>query len=215
MSPVIFKQQCTTEQESAAAQTGSEETGQTLSIGPHEVRDAIRQRLLVAWTDNWVRHPVDSGNLRVEYVSTIPVELCLLHPWFAQVWEMQFSEEDCSLDKESVLAALEELRHFEKNWNGYQADPINFQVIAAARRFIKSLPDDLITSPQVVPMTRGRLQFEWHRGERSLELEFETPTQVHYLKCDDSRGIEEEQVLPLADRQSILELLRWFMSDSE
>ena len=61
-------------------------------------------------------------------------------------------------------------------------------------------------------MTRGRLQLEWHSGERSLELEFESPSQVHYLQWDPSEGIEEEDVLPLAQKDENHSLIQWFVA---
>ncbi len=101
-----------------------------------------------------------------------------------------------SLDKSAVLGQLEQLALLPRDWIGYGADPIDSKVIEAASRFIDLLPSDAISTPQVVPMTRGRLQFEWHRGNRSLELEFETPALIHYLKYDPDREIEEESKTP-------------------
>jgi hypothetical protein len=83
-------------------------------------------------------------------------------------------------------------------------------VIQGVSRFVDLLPDDTITVPQIVPMTRGRLQLEWHRGHRTLELEFETPTLIHYLKYDQDRAIEEESTLPANDTIRLMELLHWF-----
>jgi len=62
-------------------------------------------------------------------------------------------------------------------------------------------------------MTRGRLQFEWHRGDRSLELEFETSDRLHYLKWDSDTNIEEENVISVSDTDTIHSLLRWFASE--
>jgi len=115
-----------------------------------------------------------------------------------------------SFSKLEVLGELDSLRHLPENWNGYGADPIDPKVIDSAEQFIASLPGTTIAAPKVVPMTRGRLQFEWHRGNRSLELEFETPEQVHYLKWDTDAGIEEEDILSLAEIGKVHELLGWF-----
>jgi hypothetical protein len=117
------------------------------------------------------------------------------------------------LDKFSVFKQLDNLKQLPKDWNGYGAQPIDPDTIEAAERFIVDLPDNIITAPTVVPMTRGRLQFEWHLGNRSLELEFETPGRIHYLKADDDSGLEEENILFTTQMTSILELLRWFVSE--
>ena len=112
-------------------------------------------------------------------------------------------------DKLGTLGQIEQLALLPRDWNGYGADSIDPKVIEAASRFIESFPLDATTSPQVVPMTRGRLQFEWHRGNRSLELEFETSTLIHYLKYDPDRAIEEEATLPVDETERLLELLCW------
>jgi hypothetical protein len=127
----------------------------------------------------------------------------------AQVDEV-VEERIARLDKAAALRALEELRTLPPNWNGYGAGLIDPDRIQAAMAFISALPTDLVATPKVVPMTRGRLQFEWHRGNRSLELEFETSDRIHYLKWDSDADIEEEDAIPLNDGAKIQALLRWF-----
>jgi hypothetical protein len=117
------------------------------------------------------------------------------------------------LDKSAALAELQRLRALPPNWSGYGDVPIDRRVIGAAEDFIFFLPSDIITTPKAVPMTRGRLQFEWHRGNRSLELEFETSDRLHYLKWDSDANIEEEDVISVNDTDMILALLRWFASE--
>jgi hypothetical protein len=109
-----------------------------------------------------------------------------------------------------VLEELDRLRRLEHDWNGYGAPPIDPKAIESAEQFLTSLPGTKVTAPKVVPMTRGRLQFEWHRGNRSLELEFETPDRVHYLKWDTDAGIEEEDILSIEETRKLHELLEWF-----
>jgi hypothetical protein len=117
------------------------------------------------------------------------------------------------LDKPATIGRIEQLALLPHDWNGYGAYPIDSKVIESASRFIDLLPPDAISTPQVVPMTGGRLQFEWHRGNRSLELEFETPTLIHYLKYDPDREIEEEATLPVDETTRLMELLHWFHED--
>jgi hypothetical protein len=118
-----------------------------------------------------------------------------------------------SLDKSAVLRALQELQGFRTNWDGYGAEPLDSRNLEAARRFIESLPDDVAPTPMVVPMTRGRVQLEWHRGNRSLELEFETPTTIHFLQWDSDQGVEKEDIVS-ADQTDVLGgLLNWFVAE--
>lgn len=115
---------------------------------------------------------------------------------------------------DATLCTLADLRDMPADWLAHGLTPIDPDILDAAERFVLSLPGNLLASPKVVPMTRGRLQFEWHRGGRSLELEFETSTRIHYLKWDPASGTEDEDTLPAADTASILALLRWFATES-
>ena len=123
---------------------------------------------------------------------------------------MKPGEADLELDKGATLCALEELKTLPPNWSGYGASPIDHDLIQSAKEFISALPSDLIATPKVFPMTRGRLQFEWHRGNRTLELEFESSDWIHYLKWDSDAGIEEEDAIPVSDGEKVGALLRWF-----
>lgn len=118
-----------------------------------------------------------------------------------------------ALDKRAVCRLLDELRAFKPSWDGYGAAPLDPRNLDAARRFIESLPDGAAPQPMVVPMTRGRVQLEWHRGNRSLELEFETPTTIHYLQWDSDQGIETEDVVAADRVDALMGLVDWFMAE--
>jgi hypothetical protein len=108
------------------------------------------------------------------------------------------------------LDAMGELQH---DWNGYGAIPIDRAIIASASRFIENFGEQFCGSPRIVPMTKGRLQFEWHRGNRSLEMEFEDPDNIHYLKWDSDDAFEEEGIVPISDPDVINTVLAWFSSE--
>ena len=116
------------------------------------------------------------------------------------------------VDAVSPFVQLDALSKLPAGWNGYGAEPIDPAIIAAAARFLADLPLDAVGPPRVVPMTRGRIQLEWHRGERSLELEFEDAESLHFLKWDPEAGIEEEDVVPIREAGRVRELLAWFAS---
>lgn len=119
---------------------------------------------------------------------------------------------DASLDRRAVLQSLDELSAFKANWDGYGAAPLSSGNLDAAKRFVESLFDNAPT-PKVVPMTRGRVQLEWHRGNRSLELEFENPTTVHFLQWDSDRGLETEDTVPARQAGFLMGLVNWFMAE--
>jgi hypothetical protein len=104
------------------------------------------------------------------------------------------------------LAALADLR---PGWDGYGAVPVDPRNIEAAAGLLADLAGRMPAPPAVVPMTRGRLQLEWHRGRRSLELEFADPDHVHYLMWPGGPGAAGEDIIPVADRDAVARLLGW------
>jgi hypothetical protein len=106
---------------------------------------------------------------------------------------------------------LDRLAALPPNWDAEGAPRIQPAIIAAARHFISRWPNDIATVPTVVPSAAGTLQFEWNAGRRSLELEIETPSTVHYLKWDPDENVEEEEIFGIDDIDQAEFLIRWFM----
>jgi hypothetical protein len=115
---------------------------------------------------------------------------------------------------DGMVAALDSLRALTPNWDGYGGAAINPAVIDAAKSFIVKLADERAPRPRVVPMSDGTLQLEWHAGAKSLELEFESPSTIRYLKWHPDRRIEEENSFPISDIQTAVRLIRWFTAET-
>lgn len=119
----------------------------------------------------------------------------------------------CNFDR-AVHIGLDRLAALKPNWDAEGARRVDRQLIAAARDFVSALPGRIKTHvavPAVVPMRKGNLQFEWHEGPRTLELEFETPRQIHYLKWHPEAGVEEEDILSVSQMEAFADLLTWLM----
>lgn len=119
---------------------------------------------------------------------------------------------DASADqvKLDVISDILRLRLLESDWDGAGAEIINVRSIERAVSFVRQMPTSHTIIPVVVPMSGGRLQLEWHTKTRSLELEFESPSQIHYLKCDEETGFDEEDVLSSPEEWNIAnELVAW------
>ncbi len=110
-----------------------------------------------------------------------------------------------------VNRELDRLETLAPNWDAEGALIIDRQIIQTAREFLTRLPEHLASIPAVVPSASGTLQYEWNDGPRSLELEFETPTTIHYLKWDSQRKIEEEDIFDIKEMGRAVSLIRWFM----
>jgi hypothetical protein len=114
----------------------------------------------------------------------------------------------------AINAELQKLALLKPNWDGYGAPIIDPKIIAAARTFIARLPESLEYRPRVVPMSTGTLQFEWHHGQKVLELEFETQDTIHFLQWHPERGTQEEDTFCATDLERAVELIQWFMSET-
>jgi hypothetical protein len=115
--------------------------------------------------------------------------------------------------KDFCQQRLAELGKLQQGWDSESAPPINRDIIGAVRNFVESLPRHVATRPMVVPLSSGSVQLEWHHGRLVLELEFESPNQVHYLKWHPDKQIEEENVIPASNRDELVALIRWFMKE--
>lgn len=65
---------------------------------------------------------------------------------------------------------MDEIRRLEKNWDSYDADPIDPTVIAYAVELFAQIATAAIPIPAVVPSSRGGVQFEWHVGDLDFEI---------------------------------------------
>ena len=122
-----------------------------------------------------------------------------------------------------ALNTLSVLECLEKNWNSYGAEPINKHIINSATNITGFLSDlgKLLhedTLPNViVPMTQGRVQFEWFsdKHDRCLEIEFPNPDNIYYLQYINNDTIEgwssEENTFPVSNKKKICELILWFL----
>lgn len=117
--------------------------------------------------------------------------------------------------QQNAFQELENLRNLQPGWDQARAERINPRSIDVAQLFVCQMPTDVTLRPRVVPMTKGRLQLEWDKGPLSLELEFESPYQIHYLKWNSDEGLEEEDILiGPHDREKANDLINWFIEEA-
>jgi hypothetical protein len=110
----------------------------------------------------------------------------------------------------ALAARLDQIAALRPNWDGYGAPPIDPSVLRAVRGWGRRMPGWALTpAPAVVPLSSGAVQLEWHYGSRILELEFETPDHIHYLRWEPGAGVEDEDTFPAQDRMKAEELIGW------
>jgi len=109
-----------------------------------------------------------------------------------------------------LASELDRLRHLRAGWDGYRAATIDTAVLDAARALIFRLPVHFAPRPHVVPLSSGGLQLEWSSGQVALELEFESPAIIRYLKWNPEAGQPEENTVAVTDDDRIEDLIRWY-----
>ena len=124
--------------------------------------------------------------------------------------------ESCITDRVRKLA------EFGDNWDGYGAKPVTPAMIDAVCRFLERLADergDLLLKPGTeteclvpycLPMSSGAVQLEWHVEGRILEIEFERPGLIHYLKWWPGHEVaDDEATFPADDLEQSAALIEW------
>jgi len=119
---------------------------------------------------------------------------------------------------------VQSLAEFDDNWDGYGAKPIAPAMIAAVRQFLERLADErgeLLMKPgteaewlvpDCLPMSSGAVQLEWHVGGRILEIEFERPDLIHYLKWWPGHEVPaDEATFPADDLEQAAALIEWVL----
>ncbi len=107
-------------------------------------------------------------------------------------------------------ARLDQVAALASNWDGHGAAPVDPELIRAVRSWGPTMPGwAFAPPPAVVPLSSGAVQLEWRSGDRLLELEFETPDRIHFLRWDPPHSVDDEDTTPIADRDRVERLIAW------
>jgi hypothetical protein len=109
-----------------------------------------------------------------------------------------------------VFDRLEALSLLQAGWDGYSAAAINPAIVTAVAAFIAKLRPNIAPRPRVVPLASGAVQLEWVADKIALELEFESPTVVHYLKWNPAGSVADEDTFAVGDLDRAESLIKWF-----
>lgn len=99
-----------------------------------------------------------------------------------------------------VETHIDDLISLHENWDSYNANTINDSTINRAKRFIHDAffifdkKGKSLSRPHVVPCPNGSIQFEWHIGEKEIEIlipHIENRT-ISYLKVENDHFQEGE-----------------------
>lgn len=107
---------------------------------------------------------------------------------------------------------LVQLAQLTENWDSYGSPALSPELLKNARDFLDSIEFENIPSPFIAPVPGGGVQFEWLNEYRELEIEFTVQSTIGYLKIVDDESVEEGEI-PLNNRASARELIRWLEFD--
>ena len=107
-------------------------------------------------------------------------------------------------------ARLDQIAALEPNWDGRGAPAVDRALLRAVRAWSQDMPGwAFAPPPAVVPLSSGGVQLEWRCADRLLELEFETPDRLHFLRWHPASGTVEEDTFPATDRNRAEQLIGW------
>lgn len=86
-----------------------------------------------------------------------------------------------------VTARLNELRSLRNGWDGHTGHVISDRTVSEAYSFMSAMMGYSVPAPDIVPLSNGRLQLEWHEKRIDLEIEILAPTRV-YVSFHDQAG---------------------------
>ncbi len=106
------------------------------------------------------------------------------------------------------LPRLLRLCDMQPDWDSYGSPPPSFALVKDIAGWLRLAEKETLPEPEVVPTSSGGIQLEWYLGKRELEIEFTTNGQLEYLRSDNERREEEEDIIKdLDDLRSLLEWL--------
>ena len=86
---------------------------------------------------------------------------------------------------------LDSMERFQKNWNGYGADPFSKVLI----KRVRSILEEIVFQPEVFPVAGGAIQLEYDNGDDYLEFEINAKDRVHVFQ-ESHDGEQREYDIP-------------------
>ena len=106
---------------------------------------------------------------------------------------------------QSVIAKFKQLALLAHNWDSYGAEPIPLDPFKNAVSIVNLL-DPHAEPPEIVPLTDGGMQLEWHRNNIDLELELVVGSvEVYFYDLVSLEGKEYE--IEICDLSNLQELI--------
>ena len=96
---------------------------------------------------------------------------------------------------ENVTRRLNYLRALPTGWDGYSGLPLQREIADFAQDLLNRLCTATTPEPDIVPLSSGGLQVEWHVSAVEIELMIDTPGHVKAWIADQRDPAGEEIIL--------------------
>lgn len=130
---------------------------------------------------------------------------------------------------EENLKKLDQISKLEKNWNGYDADPIPRDIIDDARKVLTDIESTgthmghILPQPFVAPFADGRgIQLEWENEAYYLEIHIDGSIDWPIFLCSsdsalriEMEGIAKRELDDESPEWNIIETIQMFLAMSE
>jgi hypothetical protein len=93
-----------------------------------------------------------------------------------------------------TLEEVEQLSSLDQDWDGYGAERVSASAAMGAVNFLLKIAYPKLAAPEVVPVSDGGLQVEWHRNGIDFEVMFEPEEEPRALVEDRTSKAEPESV---------------------
>lgn len=106
-----------------------------------------------------------------------------------------------------IIDRMRELVMLPVCWDGHDGQPVDIGIAAFAVQFLLQTLEPDSPVPQVVPLSYGGIQLEWHEQGIDLEIEVEGPNRVFVSFEDHVSGEEFERAFS-TDYTEITRIMR-------
>lgn len=96
-----------------------------------------------------------------------------------------------------AIQTLSHLRQLEPRWDGRSAEMLTDDACETAVRLLASLAIPAPPTAQLVPLTDGGVQLEWHAGGINVEIEVDPIGEVHaFISAPDGSVVLNRELPP-------------------
>lgn len=106
-----------------------------------------------------------------------------------------------------ILNRLVGLVRLPRGWDGHDGQPVKIDVASFAIQFILETSEPNISAPQIVPLSYGGIQLEWHEHGIDLEIEIQAPNKT-FVSFKDHRTGEEFESEFSTDYAEVMRVMR-------